>query len=241
MLRITFTTWLSACILLTGLQSCMLPGKVDKVVSMHFAQSGGLKQIEPTNPDLYVNTDSLQRINGYCKSELKRFFTVPLFVYNYWGEKIRCTINPRIYARHVVLELEQMMKSAETDSAFKNKTIELHFTRMPSTFYHNYNFHAVYLLYTTVNFQKSECYNFPNAEKTDKIAVTYTIRDKQDQRILKSGKFIQWCEVTYLQKQPFERKKQFLEMYVQNYDARMKEAGTNLAREIVYELKNPIE
>ncbi len=216
-------------------QGCMLTSKMDKIVSGYYANKSSLNSLNNKN-NFLINTDSLKRLNGFCKSEYKSFYTVPLLVYTYSNEKIKCTVNTKFYVNAFVNELNKLLDLEYNKQKLDNKTIELFFTRIPNSFTHSYYSHTIIIQFLfgngiTLAFREDEMY-YPQ----NKITLNYVIRDKSTSGVLKQGNFSELVNKAYSKKGYYEGRRYFVEDFVQAYDNTMQYNCTLIAQKLVDEL-----
>ncbi len=183
----------------------MLRSKMDKIVTEYYAKKKQiLKPIESGNNSVIV-IDSLKRVNGFCKSDSKSFFTVPLLFYYYSKEKILCRVNPKIYANAILSEIDGQLNTGDANRKLAGKTIEVIFSNIPSFFYHNYAEHFLVIQYANLSFAKEEVYN-PAGD----LRINFVIRDNQTSQIIKKGRVTEQFINTYFRKNYGERRNTFI-------------------------------
>ncbi len=216
------------------LQSCMLTSKMDKIVAEHYAKKNVLNSLNNKN-EFSIHLDSLQKINGFCKSQYKSFYTIPLLVYFYSDEKIKCSVNPRIYVNSIVNELNKLIENVSATQKLNNKTIELHFTNVPNSFTHHYSSHVIAIQYFfglfSLSFRKNEMY-YPQ----DNIYMNYVIRDKNSLQIIKRGSISEIITSVYDRKSMFDSRKYFVANFVSSYDKTMQYSCYQVAQKLINEL-----
>jgi hypothetical protein len=212
------------------LQGCMLTGKMDKIVSEYYAKKRVLKPIENNNSSV-IPIDSLKRINGFCKSEYKNFFTVPLIFYYYSKEKILCRINPKIYANAILSEFNDQLIKAVDDKKLNGKTIEIIFNNIPTSFIHSYKDHLLIVQYANMSFVKDEVYN----EGSD-LRISYIIRNKQTLQVIKKGRVIEPFPGSFYRKTYGERRKVFIKNFVTTFDEHLQVSCKQIAQLLIKEL-----
>ncbi len=216
------------------LQSCMLSSKMDKIVSKYYVQKHGLKPIDNKN-NFVVNTDSLQKINGFCKSNYKSFYTVPLLVYFYSTERIKCTINPRFYVNTLITEINKLLESEANQGKLNDKTIELSFKNIPTTFNHHYTNNSfvalIFLTQLSLSFTKDELY-YPQSN----LKISYIIKDKGTSTIIKQGVLTEILTNANDKRYSIYKRKYFVENFVTSYDNTMQTICQSLAQQLINEL-----
>lgn len=212
----------------------MLTSKMDKIVAKYYVQKNGLKQVDNKN-NFTLNTDSLPRINGFCKSSYRNFFTVPLLVYFYSDEKIKCSVNPRFYVNALVNDVNKLLENESNNSKLNDKTIELYFKNIPTTFNHHYGNSFIVVQFFLVNlslsFTKDELY-YPQ----NKMRVSYVIKDKNSSTILKQGDLSQVLTNASVKTRSIYRRKRFVENFVNSYDNTMENICQEMAQQLINEL-----
>lgn len=178
-----------------ALQSCMLKSKMTKIVTEHYTKKEALKPV--VNANVTVNTDALARIPGYCRSSYQRFYTVPLLVYTFSSEAIRCQVNPNIYVNATNKEINKLLEGNK--EKLDNKQVEISFTNIPNAFNHNYKNHFIALQFLffgfTLSTNKNEMY-YPIGF----IKLNYVVRDKTTQTILKQGELSEQIANLYVKR-----------------------------------------
>lgn len=217
-----------------ALQGCMLAGKMTRIVSEHYVKKGSLKQID--NSDwLTVNSDKLPKINGFCNTRYKRFFTIPLLVYTYSDEMIECKVNPKMYVNSIITEINKLTQSGINSSKIIGKKVELAIYSIPVTFHHHYNNHfiAVQFLFqnVTLSFTKNELYN-----KASAIEIQYTIRDKETLTVIKSGTLSSSVQSQYYIKNYSQRRKIFVQDYLYSFDNNIENSCRQIATDLFNQL-----
>jgi hypothetical protein len=215
------------------LQSCMLNSKMEKIVSRHYARQK-FTLADDTAP-LEIRTDSLKRVNGFCRSGFQRFFTVPLLVYTYSEEKIKCDINPKIMVNSIVTILRERLAAENVRTAMQGKTLQLHFLEVPSVFYHQYSNSYVMLplfVVQTLSFTKEELWN-----NYSRYRIYYSLRDDVSGRVLKSGYLYQQVANETVRKSPGERRRRCVENFVGIFDDNLQAAGRELALQVLNEIE----
>jgi len=220
-----------AFILIIG-QSCMLTGKMDRIVSEHYATKS--LKIPTTAHNIIVHSDSLPWINGYCKSRYNRFFTVPLIIYTYSDEMIQCKINPRIFASVIVNELNALIAQENNPDKLNGKTIEIWINDIPATISHRYTNHFVFFQLVvnslTLSFTKNEMFN-----KKGDIRVRYLIRDNS-MNVLKQGTLTENVLYQYDFKSTGQRRKYFVQNYLHSFDRELETSSKKIAQSIINEI-----
>lgn len=214
-----------------ALQSCMLKSKMTKIVTDHYTKKEALKPVA-TNY-LTVNTDALPRLPGYCRSSYQRFYTVPLLVYFFSREVIRCQVSPNIYVNAINKEINKLLEGNK--EKLDNKQVEIAYTSIPNAFNHSYKNHfiAVQFLFfgITISTNKNEMY-YPIGF----IKLNYVVRDKTTQSILKQGELSEQIPNLYIKKDYNRRRKHFVEDFVTLYDNNTTNACQLIAQKLVNEL-----
>lgn len=208
----------------------MLTSKLDKIVIEHYAKKQALKPIESKNNSV-IFTDSLKRINGFCKTEYKSFFTIPLIFYYYSKEKIFCRINPKFYANTILAEFNDRLKDESKSKKLDGKTIEIIFNTIPTSFYHQYTNHFVLVQYANLSFSKDELYN-----ERDDLKISYIIRDNQTSQIIKRGRVENQFLSNSYRKAFRERRKTFIRNFVATFDNNLQFSCRQIAQYLINEL-----
>ncbi len=214
-----------------ALQSCMLKSKMTKIVTEHYTKKEALKPV--TNTNVTVNTDALPRIPGYCRSSYQRFYTVPLLVYFFSKEVIRCQVSPNIYVNAVNKEINKLFESNK--EKLNNKQLEITFTNIPNAFNHSYKNHFIAIQYLffgiTISTNKNEMY-YPIGF----IKLNYVLRDKTTQNILKQGELSEQISNLYVKKEYYQSRKHFVEDFVTLHDNNTTNACQLIAQKLINEL-----
>ncbi len=121
-------------------QSCLLKNKVDRTVNTYYTKRNFNLQTYYTDK-LVLNTKEIPSVEGFCKTNYKSFFTVPLLLYTFSKEVIKCDVNPRILINTISNEINSMAENEEYAEMFSDKEIELIFKKVPTTFYYRYLSH----------------------------------------------------------------------------------------------------
>lgn len=215
----------------TALQSCMLKSKMNKIVTEHYTKKEALKPVNVDN--LKINTDLIRPLPGYCRSSYQRFYTVPLLVYFFSREVIRCQVNPNIYVNATNREINKLLESNK--EKLDNKQIEIAYTSIPNSFNHSYKnqFVSIQFLFfgITLSINKNEMY-YPIGF----IKLNYVVRDKTTQAILKQGELTEQIPNLYVTKSQYQRRKHFVEDFVTLYDNNTTNACQLIAQKLVNEL-----
>lgn len=216
------------------IQSCMLSGKMTKIVSEHYVKKGSFTQADNTDW-LIVNSNNLQRVQGYCKTRYNRFFTIPLIVYTYSDEKMECHVNPRIYVNSLIKEINTLTQSEINSAKIKGKQIELTVNSLPSKFNHHYNNHFIALDFLfrsmTLSFTKNELYT-----KGSGIEINYIIRVKETLEVIKTGTLNSFVAADYYQKNYGQRRKFFVQDYLYSFDNKLENACRQIAQDLINQL-----
>jgi hypothetical protein len=209
----------------------MLTGKMDKIVSEHYAKTNSLKPPDNKN-DFWINTDSLPKINGFCKSDFENFYIVPLFVYFYSTENIKCTVNPKLYVNTTVSEINKLLENDHNLKKLSGKKIEISFVHIPNTFNHQYKNHFILLqvliLKAYLSISKNKMYYAQGNFK-----INYIIRDKETLSILKQGSLNETIPFYLVEKQRKQSRKIFAEKFVTSYDNNMTKLCQTIAQLLV--------
>jgi hypothetical protein len=221
----------SVVILFLLLQGCMLSGKMTRIVSEYYAPKAKLR-VEETPAWLTVKTDNLERINGYCQANYKRFFTVPLIVYVYSDEKIQCAINPKIYVNTFTSALQKQ----GLDNKLNGKILEISFDHIPTTFNHRYYSHfvAVQLFIQNMYFSVTEN---ELSNKAGEIRATYKLIDPGTLSVIKTGTLTAGIPANFYVKNYSERRLYFVRDYISSFDAQLEGAINQLTANLIYQLQ----
>jgi hypothetical protein len=221
---------LASVLVLFTLQSCMLCSRMDKLVSQHYARKQALKPIEE-KANVSINTTALNKVNGFCRSRYKRFFTIPLLIYTYSDERIQCDVNPKIYAGLIVRELYSKMETEEWRGKLDGKILYLNFGSIPSRFTHNYENHfiALPIFYTSINLSYTKEEGFSERKG---MYLSYTIKDNSG-NILKQGELEQTVNNTYIKRPWSQWRKHFIQDFISNFDGNFEEACRALSDKLL--------
>jgi hypothetical protein len=219
-----------------SLQGCMLAGRMTKTVSRHYAREDVFSP-PPSKYISVVNTDKLQKVNGFCKTEYKRFFFVPLLIYNLSSEKIKCTVNPKVFTNYIVGKIDSALVAEGLAGTLETKSLEIHFNAVPTTFFHRYNYHLFYIFTFYFGFVKEEMYNYKESEATLPISFDYLLRDRETSSIIKQGEISRYSTFNKMNRD-FGTRKYLLREYVEKYDMDMKSVSDAAVNSIIEEIKN---
>lgn len=215
-------------------QSCMLTSKMDKIVAKHYANIQAVNVLDNKNA-ISFSTDSLPKINGFCKSRYKSFYTIPLVAYIYSHEKIVCEINPKYYVNATINELNYLMESDSTKLKMENKLLELKFKKLPNTITHNFNGNFIAIQYLFGLFSLS--FNFEKMYYPEGImSVDYVIKDKATFSILKEGTVNEMIFNVSDRKGFLDSRRYFVEAFVNSFDRDMRKASQSVALKIMDKL-----
>jgi hypothetical protein len=220
--------------ILLFLQSCMLTSKMDKIVAKHYSNIQAVNLLDNKNA-ISFSTDSLPKINGFCKSKYKHFYTIPLVVYIYSREKIVCEINPKYYVNATINELNYLMDSDSTKLKMENKSLELKFKKLPNTITHSFNGNFIGIQYLFGLFSLS--FNFEKMYYPEGImSVDYVIKDKATFSVLKAGTVNEMIFNVSDRKGLLDSRRYFVESFVNSFDRDMRKASYSVAKKIINEL-----
>lgn len=215
-------------------QCCMLTGKMDKIVTSHYVKRNALLPVK-NQRDFMIRTDSLKRINGACNSHYQRFLTVPLLVYFYSGEKIRCEINSRIYVKTIVDELNRLL-DADSSNILRDKKLEIAVNALPSNLYHIYLSHTLFLDLIIPNLGLSVTMNKLNYPQKD-IRISYILK-RNDFSVLREGVINETVpEYRWERYGSFSQRRFCTENFIAQYDQSMTEHCHALAKNLLEQLK----
>ncbi|MBL7913309.1 MAG: hypothetical protein JNJ41_19760 [Bacteroidia bacterium] len=202
-----------------------------KIVTDHYAKKEALKPVNVDN--LKINTDLIRSVPGYCRSSYQRFYTVPLLVYFFSREIIRCQVNPNIYVNATNKEINKLLESNK--EKLDNKQIEIAYTSIPNSFNHSYKHQVVSLQFLFFGFtfytNKNETYS-----PIGFIKLNYVVRDKTTQSIIKQGELTEQIANLYTLKNSYESRKKFVEDFVNLYDINTTNACQLIAQNLVNQL-----
>lgn len=222
------------CVIIS--QACMLKHTVDRTVNNYYTNRRVILASD-TSSRILLNTREIQPQNSYCKAHYDSFFTVPLIIYYYSKEIICCNVNPTLLVNSVVNSLNTLAENDENLDYFSGKNIELHFHKVPTVFYHRHRSHFLFNPFPLIGLfvihyhPRSELYNHD-----DYVHLTYVVRDKNTQQIIKEGE-IQHLLPGIYRLMNSEKKTQFIEDFYKVYDDNMLNTGTGIAMEIINKLK----
>ena len=166
------------------LYSCMTKGKVTKTVEKYFSKNEIQLHLPENKHNFILLWDSLPLNNTYCASKSEKFFVIPLVFYYFSKERISCTLNQKLYIGKIVTTLNSLLENEEYRSRLHDKTIELNFISVPSTFYHQYTSHCITPLVIPLVFPFTEN-EFYRPES--RLAVSYKVKTKTQGELLKKG------------------------------------------------------
>jgi hypothetical protein len=220
---------------LTLAQSCLLKNKVERTVNSYYTKRSFNLQTYYTDK-IVLNTKEIPTISGFCKTNYKSFFTVPLLFYTFSKEIIKCDVNPRILINTISNEINSMAENEDYAEMFSDKEIELIFKKVPTSFYHRYRSHFVVPLFSSFFFIPSYWGKTELCNVGDSIVVNYSIRNKVSITTIKQG------EIHYLLKgkqieRNGEEKIKFIEDFYRYYDDQLLTSGNEIAKMIVNEIK----
>ena len=166
------------------LYSCMTKGKVTKTVEKYFSKNEIQLHLPENKHNFILLWDSLPLNNTYCASKSEKFFVIPLVFYYFSKERISCTLNQKLYIGKILASLNSLLENEEYRSRLHDKTIELNFISVPSTFYHQYTSHCITPLVIPLVFPFTEN-EFYRPES--RLAVSYKVKTKTQGELLKKG------------------------------------------------------
>lgn len=216
-------------------QSCMLSGRMTKLISEYYAPKKTLRVSDISNW-LIIKTDSLPRINGYCQTRYNRFFTVPLIIYTYSEENIECRVNPKMYVNSIVSEINRLSQLPSNTKLLAGKIIELSVNNIPSVFNHNYTNHYVSLQFFFQNIGLSITKN-ELLYKGNWLRVSYKIKDAITLTLLKQGYLSEPFSGAYYLKNYGQRRKIFVKNFIEQYDNALENSCKMIALKLMNELE----
>lgn len=215
-------------------QSCLLKNKVERTVNSFYTKSSFNLQTYYTDR-IVLNTKEIPSISGFCKTNYKSFFTVPLLFYTFSKELIECDVNPRILINSISNEINSMAENEDYAEMFSDKEIELIFKKVPTTFYYRFKNHIVFVPFY---FHFFATYNTDLYNIGDTLILNYNIRDKVTRTSIKQGEINYLINGRQVEKQkPNQSRLEFIEDFYRYYDDQLLTSGSEIAKMIINEIK----